>query len=179
MATFHAKNGRFTSRRSAHTVTRGGERFKMVRQLRRIGGKKPPEPEPEASDDVVDSVEEAKVKEAMAVFLSASPGWTPLHNVMDAVFGDDGAIAEAKYPTWKRDKSAKQETWIAIGKKVKGRVVRSRSGLWLWTVQAKEDPWGSPRKGRVEQGSADTKNNAMHEVEIAGPRLTAVLAKEG
>lgn len=89
MATYHGKNGRFTSQNSAHTVTRGGERFKMVRQLRRIGGKAP-EPAPEPSKDVVDTVEEAKAKEAMAAFLSASPGWTPLHDIVGVAFGEKG-----------------------------------------------------------------------------------------
>jgi hypothetical protein len=84
--TFHGKSGRFTSPRSAHTVTKGGERFKMVRQLRRIGGKAPA-PEPEA--DVADTVEAAKAKEEMAMFVAASPGWIPLHDVMGAAFGED------------------------------------------------------------------------------------------
>ena len=96
MATYHGKSGRFTSQRSAHTVTRGGERFKMVRQLRRIGGKAP-EPEPEPDKDVVDTVEEAKAKEALAMFVSASPGWTPFHDIMGVAFDEvsEGGIAEA------------------------------------------------------------------------------------
>jgi len=70
-------------------VTKGGERFKMVRQLRRIGGKAP-EPEPEPDKDVVDTVEEAKAKEALATFLSTSPGWTPLHDIMGEAFDKEG-----------------------------------------------------------------------------------------
>jgi len=88
MTTYHGKSGRFTSQNTAHTVTRGGERFKMVRQLRRIGGKAP-EPASEPSKDVVDTVEEAKAKEVMALFLSTSPGWTSFHDVMGSVFGEE------------------------------------------------------------------------------------------
>ena len=88
MATYHGKSGRFTSQRSAHTVTKSGERFKMVRQLRRIGGK--PEPVEEPEEAVVDTVEEAKAKEALTAFLSASPGWTSLHNIMGAAFDEEG-----------------------------------------------------------------------------------------
>jgi hypothetical protein len=81
--TYHSKSGRFTSQNSAHTVTRGGERFKMVRQLRRIGGKTPlPEPE----SDIPDTVEGAKAKEEMVRFLLAPPGWKLLHDVVGAVF---------------------------------------------------------------------------------------------
>jgi len=93
--TFHAKNGRFTSQNSAHTVTRGGERFKMVRQLRRIGGR-PPEPEPE--NDVVDTVEEAKAKELVTSFLTVSPGWARLDDIVEGVFGE-ATIQGFKIPT--------------------------------------------------------------------------------
>lgn len=82
MPTYHGRNGRFTSANSAHTVTKNGERFKMVRQLRRIGGRPSVEPE----SDVIDNVEDAKAKEEMAMFLSSSPGWTPLCDVLDAAF---------------------------------------------------------------------------------------------
>lgn len=105
MATYHGKNGRFTSQASAHTVTRGGERFKMVRQLRRIGGKAP-EPSPEPEKDVVDTVEEAKVKETLAAFLGASPGWTPLHDIMGVAFED--AVIEGKRPKRKKKKRPKK-----------------------------------------------------------------------
>ena len=84
--TYHGKSGRFTSQRSAYTVTKAGERFKMVRQLRRIGGK--PEPVEEPEEAVVDNVEEAKVKEALSTFLSTSPGWTPLHDVLGVAFSE-------------------------------------------------------------------------------------------
>jgi len=82
--TYHGNDGRFTSQRSAHTVTKGGERFKMVRQLRRIGGKPNIEPE----NDVVDTVEASKAKEEMAMFLSSSPGWIQLHDIMGVAFDD-------------------------------------------------------------------------------------------
>jgi len=39
-ATYHSKSGKFTNPKAAHTVTKGGERFKVVRQLRRM---KPPQ----------------------------------------------------------------------------------------------------------------------------------------
>jgi hypothetical protein len=86
-STYHSKSGRFTSPDAAHTVTRGGERYQMVRQLRRIGGK--PEPAQEPEDKVVDTVEEAKAKQAVAAFLTSSPGWTSLHDVVGAAFGEE------------------------------------------------------------------------------------------
>ena len=86
--TYHGKSGKFTSPSSAHTVTRGGERFRMVRQLRRIGGKPKPDVEPEG-DDVADTVEAAKAKEDLASFLVTSPGWMPLHEVVEAAFGPE------------------------------------------------------------------------------------------
>ncbi len=39
--TFHGKSGRFSSVGSAHSVTKGGERFKVVRQHRRMKPKNP------------------------------------------------------------------------------------------------------------------------------------------
>ena len=100
MATYHAKNGRFTAQHSAHTVTRDGERFKMVRQLRRIGGKTT-EPEQEPANDVVDTVEEAKAKEVVTSFLCASPGWIPLHGIVDVAFGgmDEATIGGYTIPS--------------------------------------------------------------------------------
>jgi hypothetical protein len=88
MATYyHGRNGRFTSAGAAHTVTKGGERFRMVRQLRRIGGK--PEAPQEPEDDVLDTVEEAKAKQLMASFVTAAPGWKLLDDVVDAAFGKE------------------------------------------------------------------------------------------
>lgn len=39
--TFHGKKGRFCGSGSAHTVTKGGERFKVIRQHRRMKPKSP------------------------------------------------------------------------------------------------------------------------------------------
>lgn len=36
--TYHRKDGKFTNKKAAHTVTKDGERFKVVRQYRRIKG---------------------------------------------------------------------------------------------------------------------------------------------
>lgn len=84
-STFHGRNGRFTSAGAAHTVTKDGERYRMVRQLRRIGGK--PE-EPQGSEnEVLDTVEEAKAKQMMASFVNAAPGWTLLSDLVDTAFG--------------------------------------------------------------------------------------------
>lgn len=35
--TFHGRDGKFSPAHSAHSATRGGERLKVVRQLRRMG----------------------------------------------------------------------------------------------------------------------------------------------
>lgn len=39
--TFHGKKGRFSSASSAHTVTKNGERYKVVRQHRKMKPKSP------------------------------------------------------------------------------------------------------------------------------------------
>lgn len=57
--TYHGKDGKFTKSHRAHTVTRGGERFKPVRQLRRIKGAKT-RSKKKKEENVVSAVEPAR-----------------------------------------------------------------------------------------------------------------------
>lgn len=41
MTTYHAKTGKFCNADAAHTVVKGGERYKVVRQHRRVNIPKP------------------------------------------------------------------------------------------------------------------------------------------
>jgi len=93
--TYHTKAGRFTSSGGAHTVTRDGQRFLMVRSLRLMKGAASRSPEPVATDadvsqgvaapaDVAEAIVVAKAKAALASLLSASPGWVPLHECVPA-----------------------------------------------------------------------------------------------
>lgn len=136
MPTYHGRNGRFTSAGSAHTVTKDGERFRMVRQLRRIGGK--PEAPQEPEDDVLDTVEEAKAKQMMASFVTAAPGWKLLDDVVDAAFGDgvvvEGGAGPRKVAWGKTADGVKVVLWDdgsitgAMGYELKGfRMVRPRT----------------------------------------------------
>ena len=76
--TYHDGKGRFSSQFGAHTVTREGVRYKVVRQLRTIKGKKEKAVEPE---DVIETMERARAKASLAMVLSASPGWVPVHEL--------------------------------------------------------------------------------------------------
>ena len=86
-ATYHGRDGKFTRSHSAHTVTREGSRFKMVRQLRRMGAKPAPESPPEDVGGDIATEEEVGAARSLRSFLAASPGWIPLHSVTEAVFG--------------------------------------------------------------------------------------------
>jgi hypothetical protein len=88
--TYHAKHGRFTSVGGAHTVTRDGQRFLMVRSLRPMKGAASREAGPAPTDaevsqgvpvaaDVAEAIGVAKAKAALASILMSSPGWIPLH----------------------------------------------------------------------------------------------------
>jgi len=99
--TYHGRDGRFTRSQSAHTVTREGERFKMVRQLRRIGPRMSPEPPPEDSDSEVATEEEVEATRALRGLLAASPGWTSLHSVTEAVFGREECPLHGHHRGWK------------------------------------------------------------------------------
>jgi hypothetical protein len=100
--TYHGRDGRFTRSRAAHTVTRGGERFKMVRQLRRIGPKAAPEPPEDAPEDEAPTEEEVEARRSLNSLLSASPGWTSLNNVTEAIFGKERPVSSKKrHRNWK------------------------------------------------------------------------------
>lgn len=77
--TFHGRDGKFSAASSATTATRGGERLKVVRQLRRLtrGPKK------EDSNKALRSVLRSNLAKAKASLTGAlsAPGWI---NVSDA-----------------------------------------------------------------------------------------------
>ena len=88
--TYHNRTGRFTSAGGAHTVTRDGQRFLMVRALRPMKGavQRTAEPAPAdapvsqgdaSSADVAEAIGVAKAKAALSSILTSSPGWIPLH----------------------------------------------------------------------------------------------------
>lgn len=90
--TYHAKTGKFTSTASAHTVTRDGQRFLMVRSLRPMKTAMK-DSDPVASVDanvtqgatdagVAEAISIAKAKAALISILTASPGWIPVHECM-------------------------------------------------------------------------------------------------
>jgi len=83
-STYHASNGKFTNSRSAHSVTRGGQRYKMVRQLRAMKMHQAvtrAEDEPK-NDDVIETLAHARAMASVAMLLSASPGWIPIHDIL-------------------------------------------------------------------------------------------------
>jgi hypothetical protein len=66
---YHGKSGKFSSKASAHTVSKGGERFKVVRQYRRIKGSSEQrvgkhQRKMKSHEKVVEVVEAAKLRAA-------------------------------------------------------------------------------------------------------------------
>lgn len=65
---YHSKNGKFTTKAAAHTVSKGGERFKVVRQYRRIkgGGEQVAthQRKTQSHEKVVEAIELAKARTA-------------------------------------------------------------------------------------------------------------------
>jgi len=73
--TYHDKKGKFCDPDSAHLVTKGGDRYKVVRQHRRVGGSK--KSSQRETVDPFRRVEFAKQRAAMLGKL-AGPGWVNL-----------------------------------------------------------------------------------------------------
>jgi len=107
-STFHGKDGRFTRSRAAHTVTREGERFKMVRQLRRIGPRLAPEAPPEDVEPEAPTEEASEAARSLVGLLAASPGWTSMHNVTEAVFGEMVPSKKKRHRNWKEISDAER-----------------------------------------------------------------------
>lgn len=107
-STYHGKDGRFTRSRSANTVTKEGERFKMVRQLRRIGPKPAPEAPPEDVEPEASTEEESEAARSLAGILTASPGWTSMNDVTEAVFGKMLLQKKKRHRSWKEISDAER-----------------------------------------------------------------------
>jgi len=78
---YHAKDGKFSSAVSAHSVSKGGERFKVVRQHRRIGPSKK-RSKRRAAEDAVARSNLARQRAALTGALSG-PGWIPVRQVVE------------------------------------------------------------------------------------------------
>jgi hypothetical protein len=81
---YHGKDGKFSSAASAHTVSKGGERFKVVRQHRRIGPSKKAKSARQTAEDAIRRTTLARQKAALLGALSG-PGWVNLHEALEAV----------------------------------------------------------------------------------------------
>ena len=79
---YHGKDGKFSSATSAHTVSKGGERFKVVRQHRRIGPSKKAKSARQTAEDAVRRATIARQKAALVGALTG-PGWVNLHEAME------------------------------------------------------------------------------------------------
>ena len=80
---YHGKDGKFSSAVSAHSVSRGGERFKVVRQHRRIGPAKKARSAKQTAEDAVRRAALARQKAALLGALTG-PGWVNVHEVLEA-----------------------------------------------------------------------------------------------
>ncbi len=79
--THHSMSGQFCGAGSASTVTKDGERYKVVRQHRKMGGKKKC---PKVADSVLAQVEAAQSKSAAARARGRLTGWVSMHEVLNA-----------------------------------------------------------------------------------------------
>jgi hypothetical protein len=79
--TYHGKDGKLSSAASATTATRGGERLKVVRQLRRMtrGPKK------ESVNNGLRAVLRSNLAKAKASLTGAlsAPGWVNVHDAFE------------------------------------------------------------------------------------------------
>jgi len=78
---YHDQKGRFSSATSAHTVSKNGERFKVVRQHRRIGPSKRKNKR-QAVEDLVVRSNIARQKAALTGAF-AGPGWININRVFE------------------------------------------------------------------------------------------------
>lgn len=76
---YHGKDGKFSSSASAYTVSKNGERFKVVRQHRRIGPAKKKNKR-QAVEDIVRRSNLARQKAVLKGELSG-PGWINVEGI--------------------------------------------------------------------------------------------------
>lgn len=87
-STYHSRNGRFSSSSSAHSVTKEGERYKVVRQHRRIGPLKKGKSPRQTAEEAVHRANIARQKAALTGAL-AGPGWINVKQVFEAATGGE------------------------------------------------------------------------------------------
>lgn len=85
---FHDKNGRFTTADQAHIVVKGGERYKVVRQLRRMKKIVRKPPAERATEAIAKSRRELQ-RFALMGALSA-PGFVNVHEAFEQSGDCDG-----------------------------------------------------------------------------------------
>jgi hypothetical protein len=78
---FHDKKGKFSSAASAHSVSKGGERFKVIRQHRRIGPSKKKSPR-QVAEEAIQRANVARQKAALTGALTG-PGWITIEQVFE------------------------------------------------------------------------------------------------
>jgi hypothetical protein len=78
---YHDKKGKFSSATGAHSVSKNGERFKVVRQHRRIGPSKR-KSKREAVEDAVRRSTVARQRAALTGALTG-PGWINVRRVFE------------------------------------------------------------------------------------------------
>lgn len=86
MATYHSKNGRFSSAASAYSMSKEGDRYKVVRQHRRIGPSKKGKSKRQTAAEAVQRTNLARQKAALTGALTG-PGWVNVNRVFEAVSG--------------------------------------------------------------------------------------------
>lgn len=77
----HDKKGRFTSKANAHTVSKGGERYKVVRQLRRMKPKKRRSDRERATEAL--QRENRQLQRFALLGALSAPGWVNVHEAFD------------------------------------------------------------------------------------------------
>jgi hypothetical protein len=78
---YHDKKGKFSSASSAHSVSKGGHRYKVVRQHRRIGPSKRKSPR-QVAEDAIRQANVARQKAALTGALTG-PGWISVKQVFE------------------------------------------------------------------------------------------------
>lgn len=109
-ASYHAKNGRFTSYDKANIVNKGGERFKMVRTLEPIKQDKGKEPEPPPEKSAqAEAILYAKTK-VHSMDVEDYGGWVSIDEMCGLSHQEKARFGKGSSPSPKKKKSkAKDE----------------------------------------------------------------------
>lgn len=83
-ATYHTKSGKFCPKDQAATVSKDGERFKVVRQHRRMKPKGKKAKAKKVSEGLLNKVAEVKARAARVAGIVERQGWIPMADVLGA-----------------------------------------------------------------------------------------------